>query len=92
MENRAHLNKIIPGLYLGNHVASKSKILLSENNITHVLSFGSGLPPKFPKDFTYMWVKESDVASTDLFQHFEACHSFIKDAISSGGRILVHCL
>lgn len=42
------LNEIIDGLFLGDHVASANKYILSRNGITHILTIGTGLYPKFP--------------------------------------------
>lgn len=42
------LNEIIDGLFLGDHVASENKFILSRCGITHILTVGSGLYPKFP--------------------------------------------
>ena len=42
------LNEIVEGLFLGDHVASNNKYILSRNGITHILTVGSGLYPKFP--------------------------------------------
>ena len=37
-----------------------------------------------------MFINEHDLVSTNLKKHFEKCYSFIRDAISKGGKILVH--
>ena len=50
------LNEIIEGLFLGDHVASGSKHILDRHGITHVLTIGSGLIPKYPQKYTYKWV------------------------------------
>ena len=60
------LNEIIDGLYLGDHVASDSSYLLKRHGITHILSVGSGLYPKFPQKFKYKWVSELDAPSANL--------------------------
>lgn len=84
-------NEIIEGLYLGDRIASENKFILSNTGITHILSVGSGLYPKFPQKYTYKWVTELDAPSANLKQHFAACHKFINQAFASGGRVLVHC-
>ena len=85
------LNEIIEGLFLGDHVASNNKYILSRNGITHILSVGQGLYPKFPTKFTYKWVSELDSPTANLKQHFKACHRFLNNAFAQGGRVLVHC-
>ena len=85
------LNEIIEGLYLGDHIASENKYILSRNGITHILTIGTGLYPKFPQKYTYKWIAELDSPTANLKQHFAACHRFINAAFAAGGRVLVHC-
>ena len=85
------LNEIIDNLFLGDHVASESQFILSRHRITHILTVGTGLVPRYPKYYQYKCIDELDSPSSNLKQHFEECHSFIRDALASGGRILVHC-
>ena len=64
------LNEIIDGLFLGDHVASESSFILRKHGITHILTVGSGLYPKFPHKFKYKWISELDAPSANLKQHF----------------------
>ena len=95
MYNKQHriepLNEIIDGLYLGDHVASDNKYILARHGITHILTLGTGLYPKFPQKYTYKWISELDSPTANLKQHFTACHRFINNCFATGGRILVHC-
>ena len=54
------MNEIIDGLYLGDHVAADSKYILSRHGITHILTIGTGLYPKFTQNFTYKWIAVPD--------------------------------
>ena len=85
------MNEIIEGLYLGDHTASSNKYILSRNGITHILSVGSGLYPKYPQKYSYKWISELDSPTANLKQHFATMHRFIKNAFDSGGKVLVHC-
>ena len=85
------LNEIIEGLFLGDQVASTNKYILNRHGITHILSVGSGLYPKFPQKYTYKWISELDSPTANLKQHFAAMHRFMKNAFATGGRVLVHC-
>jgi protein-tyrosine phosphatase len=38
-----------------------------------------------------MLVHVWDMPSANLRSHFDACHSFINEAISGGGKVLIHC-
>ena len=55
------------------------------------MTVGSGLPPKFPQKYKYKIIREYDVPSANLKQHWAACHQFMEQAIESGGVVLVHC-
>lgn len=72
------LNEIINDLFLGDHVASESQFILSRHRITHILTVGAGLTPKYPKYYNYKWIDELDSPSANLRQHFQECHDFIK--------------
>ena len=85
------MNEIIKGLFLGDHVAAENKYILSRQGITHILTIGNGLYPKFPQKYSYKWISELDSPTANLKQHFAACHRFINNAFSVGGRVLVHC-
>lgn len=41
-------NKIIDGVVLGDYVSACNKYILARHGITHILTVGSGLMPKFP--------------------------------------------
>ena len=84
-------NKIIDGIVLGNVKAATSENLLDKHGITHILTVGSGLKPKFPQRYKYKIIEEYDIPSANLFQHWPMCHDFIDKAITSGGVVLVHC-
>ena len=92
MKNKVEpLNEVIDGLFLGDHIAAENKYILSRNGITHILTVGSGLFPKFPQKYTYKWIRELDSPAANLKQHFEAMHRFMRNAFMEGGRVLVHC-
>jgi len=71
------MNQITDRIWLGDYVSACSKMNLNKHSITHVLTVGSGLPPKFPTQYKYMIVNVWDMPSVNLRQHFDACHAFI---------------
>lgn len=85
------MNKIIPGLYVGNIRDAKDSIQLSENKITHILSIHDNAKPILPK-IKYMCVEARDKPEQDLSEHFSQCIDFIHKARCKGGIVLVHCL
>lgn len=51
----------------------------------------SGLNPCFPSDLTYKVVNVMDVPWENIQKHFHTCIKFIKEAITNGGTVFVHC-
>ena len=84
-------NKIIDGIVLGNIKAASSEIILQQHGVTHILTVGSGLKPKFPLKYKYKVIEEYDIPSANLIQHWPKCHDWMDQAISAGGTVLVHC-
>ncbi|KAJ1929843.1 tyrosine protein phosphatase yvh1 [Tieghemiomyces parasiticus] len=85
----AHL--IHPHLYLGNYDAASDRRFLEHARITHILSMGTDLHPRFPGQFKYLQIDIYDMKSEDIMQHFPETYAFIRNAIMSGGNVLVHC-
>jgi dual specificity protein phosphatase 1B len=86
-----HCNKIIDGVILGDYVSACNKFILARFGVTHILTVGSGLMPKFQGKFVYKIVREYDIPSANLKQHWPSCYQFIDQAIASGGTVLIHC-
>jgi protein-tyrosine phosphatase len=103
----ASLSSILPGhLYLGNWMdaydAPDTKLTQwspisrpSQHNkpvvITHVLNMAHEVPCFHSHTLNYLHIGARDQPEYDLTQHFDLCNTFIKQAIASGGTVLVHC-
>ena len=85
------MNKILDNLWLGDMSAAYNKILLKRYGVTHILTVASGIPPKYPSNFTYKVVTILDSPSANLKAHFQSCIKWLKQATEQGGTILVHC-
>lgn len=85
------MNKILPGLFIGNFRDSKDERQLEENNITHIVSIHDNAKP-LREDRTYLCISASDIPGQDISQHFTECFDFIHSARLSGGAVLIHCL
>lgn len=85
------MHKIIDGLWLGDMAGAYNKITLKKNGITHILTVADGIAPKYPSLFIYKIIRILDSPQANLKQHFQTCIAFIKDSISHGGIVLVHC-
>jgi len=84
--------EIAPNLYLGDVYAAHNSQELKKRNITHIVTCTVGVEPPYPESFKYMHLKILDCAAETIHDHFEDTTAFISDAISGGGRVLVHCI
>ncbi|XP_072487728.1 dual specificity protein phosphatase 15 isoform X3 [Notamacropus eugenii] len=97
------MNKVLPGLYLGNFIDAKDPDQLSRNKITHIISIHespqpllqlfptSGLEVKRFQDITYLRIPVPDTPEVPIKKHFKECINFIHYCRLSGGTCLVHC-
>ena len=84
-------NEILPCLFLGSVFAVSSLDTLEELEVTHILTMGNDMSPKFPEKFEYkVWKLEDDI-DADVKQYFEDGIQFIDEALNSGGTVFVHC-
>ncbi|XP_054836224.1 dual specificity protein phosphatase 15 [Eublepharis macularius] len=85
------MNKVLPGLYLGNFVDAKDLDQLSRNDITHILSIHESPQPFIP-GITYLRIALPDMPEANIKKHFKECIHFIHSCRLRGGNCLVHCL
>ncbi|XP_018684547.2 dual specificity protein phosphatase 1B isoform X2 [Musa acuminata AAA Group] len=83
--------QIEEGLFLGSVGAALNKSALKDLNITHILTVAKSLDLAFPNDFVYKKIDVFDTPGTELVKYFAECFSFIDEARSAGGGVLVHC-
>jgi len=85
------MNKILPGLYVGNFRDAKDVKQLKENNITHIVSIHDNAK-KILEDKDYLCIIASDTPQQELSQFFPQVSRYIHKARLDGGSVLVHCL
>ncbi|XP_044311710.1 dual specificity protein phosphatase 15 [Varanus komodoensis] len=85
------MNKILPGLFLGNFIDAKDLDQLSRHNITHILSIHESPQPLIP-GITYLRIALPDMPEANIKKHFKECIHFIHACRMRGGNCLVHCL
>ncbi|KAJ6512109.1 protein-tyrosine phosphatase-like protein [Mycena vitilis] len=95
-EMRRECQEILPGLLLGPFVASKSLETLQSLGITHIVCIRDAkeafsVRPRFPDNFTYLTLDVEDNEEQNLIRLFPNAKTFIDNAITQGGRVLVHC-
>jgi len=85
-------SEIVESLFLGNIWDVGLKEDMKTLGITHILSVATGASPSFKNSFTYLHIDIRDVVEDDLLQHFESACKFIHEGLTSGGKVLVHCM
>ncbi|XP_038593245.1 dual specificity protein phosphatase 13-like [Micropterus salmoides] len=92
-----HGDEVWPNLYLGDMFMSHDKLGLWQLGITHVLNAAHGkLCCKGSDDFygttvKYYGVPANDLPTFDLSPFFYPAAEFIHQALTSGGKVFVHC-
>ncbi|CAA7261470.1 unnamed protein product [Cyclocybe aegerita] len=95
-EMRRECQEILPGLFLGPFVASKSLDTLRNLGISHIVCIRDAkeafsVRPRFPERFKYLTLDVEDNEEQNLIRLFPGAKQFIDSAIGQGGRVLVHC-
>ncbi|XP_053101322.1 dual specificity protein phosphatase 15 [Hemicordylus capensis] len=85
------MNKVLPGLYLGNFIDAKDLDQLSRHKITHIVSIHESPQPHIP-GITYLRIALPDTPEANIKKHFKECIHFIHSCRLRGGNCLVHCL
>uniref|UniRef100_UPI0037E97F42 dual specificity protein phosphatase 13A-like n=1 Tax=Semicossyphus pulcher TaxID=241346 RepID=UPI0037E97F42 len=92
-----HADEVWQNLYLGDMFMSHDKLGLWQLGITHVLNAAHGkLCCKGSDDFygttvKYLGVPANDLPTFDLSPFFYPAAEFIHQALTSGGKVFVHC-
>lgn len=96
-EMRRECQEILPGLYLGPFVASKSLETLQSLGITHIVCIRDekeafSVRPRFPDVIQYLVLDVQDNEEQNLIRLFPQAKRFIDEALSGvGSKVLVHC-
>lgn len=78
-------------LYQGRGDQATSLKVIDDLQITHIVNITQEHASAFPEKVSYLTLKLDDVSHTQLIKHFDKTTDFIINALSSGGRVLVHC-
>jgi len=85
------MNKVMPGLFIGNFRDAKDSEQLKTNNITHIVAIHDNPKPAI-EEIKYKCVDLSDSPAADIGKYFSDCTMFIHNARKNGGNVLVHCV
>uniref|UniRef100_A0A8C7NNL3 Dual specificity protein phosphatase n=1 Tax=Oncorhynchus mykiss TaxID=8022 RepID=A0A8C7NNL3_ONCMY len=91
-----HADEVWPGLYIGDQDIASDRRELARLGITHILNcaqskWRGGAEYYAGMDITYQGIEAHDTPSFDMSVNFYPAAEFIHRALSSGGKVLVHC-
>jgi len=95
-EMRRECQEILPGLLLGPFQASKSLEVLQSLGVTHIVCIRDkreafSVRARFPEQFRYLVLDVEDNEDQNVIRLFPEADRFITQALSAGGKVLVHC-
>lgn len=94
-------DEVYPGIYIGDVATAKNKKYLQMLGITHILNSAEGnrfgfvnTGVNYYKDTTFKYIgfPLADLFTVDISKYFNAAADFIDEAISTGGKVFVHCM
>ncbi|KAJ8400092.1 hypothetical protein AAFF_G00401310 [Aldrovandia affinis] len=91
-----HADEVWPGLYIGDQDIAADRRELVKLGITHILNcahskWRGGAEYYEGMNITYQGIEAHDSPTFDMSVHFYPEAEFIHKALSTGGKILVHC-
>lgn len=87
------ISQITDHIFISGISATTNLELLKRHGITHIISvISTPLPHQFPNDFTYYHFKAYDHEEFPISRILEFGALLISDILSSGGKVLVHCM
>ena len=81
--------RVIRDLYLGDGVDARSREILEEHGITHILNCAEEVPCFFSRDFLYLHLEMTDPDAAFIEYIAELC-TFIDRGLAEGA-VLIHC-
>jgi dual specificity phosphatase 12 len=100
------ISRVIPGLYLGNIIASYHTPTLQQHNITAIVSLIETPRPRWttpqfqsqiscsddPQENHHLVIPAFDSDTQDLLLHFQSICDFIDTQLGAQRNVLVHCI
>jgi hypothetical protein len=84
--------QVAPNLFLGSDAVARNLKLLKSSGVTHVVNCAAHICSNYFEDeFTYRTMWLTDTPGEDMMTVLYDSLDFIDDAITSGGRVFVHC-
>ena len=84
------MSKIEECIWLGDIRAAEDGKMLLRHGFTHMLSIGY-FPKSCPPEIKQLKITIMDSPGANIKPHLDQAADFIKEAVDSNGKILVHC-
>ncbi|KAL3841906.1 hypothetical protein ACJMK2_019995 [Sinanodonta woodiana] len=100
LPNEAY-NESYPNIYLGEESVALDRIGLRNLGITHILNCALGKDDYHvnsnhvmyrPVNIKFMGIEADDMCTFNLTPWFKKAADFIEEAVSGGGKVMVHCV
>ena len=88
------ISQITDNIFIGNKEIAKDVKQLKKYGITHIVNCANELKYliKYHKNvFEYLWLPLVDSYIENINEYFSKTNQFIDDAITKGGKVLIHC-
>ena len=83
---------MFPNVYVSNYSTSTNLEILEGLGITHIITVIPSFNPPFPDKFKYLHIEAYDDDWQDMTSFFKETNSFIENCLSTGGKVLIHCM
>lgn len=85
------MSKIFEQIYLGSAKEASDEEWLNQHHITHIVNCAKEVKVYFPGKYSYMNLLLDDIPQQSLYGVLEKSFDYIRDAISRGGTVFIHC-
>lgn len=94
-------DEVYPGIYIGDGITARNKKYLEMLGITHLLNAAEGKRFGFVNTnsnyyadtvIKYLGLSIKDLPTEDISKYFHTAANFIDEAISTRGKVFVHCV
>lgn len=91
MDPKFDIDEVSFGLYIGDFPSACNTEKLKQEGITHIVTAIAGVGEMYPDLFKYYIIDICDRKYSHIQTYFDESSDFIDNAITNGGKVLVHC-
>lgn len=88
--NLAYFNTFVDKLIdfvAGSQDVAHDYDILTAHKVTHIINCATGVENIFLGAIKYLTIDVLDLPWTNIEQHFDKCHKFMKEAVDGGGNV-----